>query len=541
MPAPQPNSPPANQSPTRYSAAEDLLARNLPIRANKVVLLDETGSYTFAELAERVNRCANALLSLGIKPHARIALCLLDTIDFPTCFLGAIKAGIVPIPLNTMFQPLDYAHVLTDAQPQAIIISHSLLPQVKEAMGTADWHGQVIVSGNDSTELLALSALLANVSGTASAAPTSPGDVCFWLYSSGSTGKPKGAVHKQTSMARTAELFAQQVLGLREDDIIYSAAKLFFAYGLGNALSFPLAVGATAILYSSRATASAVYEVLRKHKPTIFCGVPTLFSALLACADLPSREQLALRLCVSAGEALPEQVGRAWTARTGVEIVDGIGSTEMLHIFISNRPGACRYGTTGKLVPGYKARLLDEKGREVPHGVMGELHVSGPTAAAYYWNDPERTKSTFVGEWVKTGDRFRVNDDGDYIYCGRSDEMLKVSGIWVSPTEVESALMAHDSVLEAAVVGVTDEHGLIKPKAFIVLKPGVAHRPGLDEELKVFLKGRLAPYKCPRAIEFRDELPKTATGKIRRTVLREEANAACKKPPLQQTLDAGGA
>src|SRR5256714_4025751 len=405
-------------APPLYNAADDLIDRNLAAnRGEKIAFIDENGSYTFADLAGRVSRCANALLDAGVRPGQRVALCLLDTIDFPVCFLGAIKAGIVPIALNTMFQAADYTHVLADAQPSAVIVSDSLVTRVQEAAVLAGWQGVVIVSEKGAPGPLSLLALMRSASDIAIAAPTHEDDVCFWLYSSGSTGKPKGAVHRQGSMIRTAELFAQEVLGLRESDIIYSAAKLFFAYGLGNALSFPLAVGATSVLYPGRATASAVCDVLRRFKPTIFCGVPTLFSALLSCEDLPRREELALRLCVSAGEALPEGVARAWTARTGVEVVDGIGSTEMLHIFISNRPGACRYGTTGKVVPGYRARLLADDGSEPALGEMGDLYVSGPSAAAYYWNDTERTRSTFCGEWVKTGDRFRVNEDGDYAPC----------------------------------------------------------------------------------------------------------------------------
>jgi benzoate-CoA ligase len=521
------------QQPTSsagYNAADDLLTRNLTAgRADKIAFVDDADTYTFADLAERVNRCANALLGTGMASQQRIVLCLLDSIDFPAAFLGAIKAGIVPIPLNTMLQPVEYAHVLSDSAAAAAIVSNAVLSRIQEAAQIAGWRGQLIVSGNCSADLPLLSDLLRHAESSASTTATSADDVCFWLYSSGSTGKPKGAVHKQISMIRTAELFGEQVLGLRETDVIYSAAKLFFAYGLGNALSFPLAIGATSVLYSGRANAQAVCEVLRKYRPTIFCGVPTLFSALLASEALPRREELPMRLCVSAGEALPEGVGRAWTERTGVEIVDGIGSTEMLHIFISNRPGECRYGTTGSVVPGYHARLMDENGREAARGVMGDLYVSGPSAAAYYWNDAQRTRNTFAGEWVKTGDRFRMNSQGDYVYCGRSDEMLKVGGIWVSPVEVESALMAHIAVLEAAVVGVADEKELIKPKAFVVLKPGVAQSDELDAELKNFVKSRLAPYKCPRWIEFRDELPKTATGKIRRNILRQEANASREK------------
>ena len=521
----QPTSMDSTSQPTRYNAAEDLIGRNLRAgREKKIAYIDEAGTHTYSELAERVDRCANALLTEGIQAGHRIILCLLDTIDFPACFLGAIKAGIVPIPINTLFQAADYAYVLRDSQPKALVVSESLLPRMVEAIRISGWRGQIIVSGKSASEFAALSDLMAAARGAAQTAPTLADDVCFWLYSSGSTGEPKGAVHRQASLARTAELFGQAVLGMGENDVVYSAAKLFFAYGLGNALSFPLTAGATAILHSGRAHPKAVCEIFQKNKPTIFCGVPTLFSSLLVCEDLPRREGLTLRLCTSAGEALPEEIGRAWNVRTGVEIVDGIGSTEMLHIFISNRPGFCRYGTTGKPVPGYKVRLLDENGREAEAGEMGDLHVSGPSAAAYYWNKPAKNKSTFLGDWVKTGDRFRQDANGDYVYCGRSEEMLKVSGLWVSPTEVESALISHEAVLEAAVVGALDENALVKPKAYVVLKPGVAPGSELAGELKDFVKSRLAPYKYPRWIEFLDELPKTATGKIRRNVLRASAH-----------------
>ena len=532
MNAPQSTERQVDDTPYRYNAARDLLERNLtPQRAKKIAVIDEAGSYTFAQLAERVHRCANALLAAGLQPQQRVALSLLDTIDFPTCFLGAIGVGIVPIPLSTMLQAVDYAHALADSEASAVIVSDALLPQIREAAQIARWAGQIIVSGSHAAGFASLSELMKSASSTALYASTKSNEVCFWLYSSGSTGKPKAAVHRQTSMAQTAELFAQEVLNVQGSDVLYSAAKLFFAYGLGNALSFPLAVGATSVLYSGRAHVTAVCEVLRKFKPTIFCGVPTLFAALLACPDLPRREELNLRLCVSAGEALPEQLGRTWTERMGVEIVDGIGSTEMLHIFISNRPGACRYGTTGRLVPGYQARLLDESGCEIAPGEMGDLLISGPTAASCYWNNPEKTQSTFLGGWVRTGDRFRHTAEGDYVYCGRSDEMLKVSGIWVSPTEVEAALIAHDAVLEAAVVGIADDAGLIKPKAFVVLKSGIAREPQLVAALKEFVKTRLAPYKCPRWIEFVDELPKTPTGKIRRNLLRQSATVARTNTP----------
>jgi benzoate-CoA ligase len=343
------------------------------------------------------------------------------------------------------------------------------------------------------------------------------------LYSSGSTGAPKGTVHVHASLIQTAELYARPVLGIQENDVVFSAAKLFFAYGLGNALTFPMSVGATTVLMAERPTPAAVFKRLREHKATIFYGVPTLFAGLLASPDAPAREALALRRCASAGEALPEELGKRWTQRYGVEILDGIGSTEMLHIFLSNRPGDVRYGTTGKPVPGYELRIVDDNGAEVNRGEVGELQVSGPTAAALYWNNREKTRATFQGPWTRSGDKYSQTEDGYYVYAGRSDDMLKVSGIYVSPVEVEAALIAHASVLEAAVIGREDDDKLIKPCAYVVLKPDVARSDGLMDELKQFVKAQLAPYKYPRWIVFTDELPKTATGKIQRFKLRAQA------------------
>jgi benzoate-CoA ligase len=333
---------------------------------------------------------------------------------------------------------------------------------------------------------------------------------------------PKGVVHLQTSMIRTAELYAQPILGIRENDVVFSAAKLFFAYGLGNALTFPFSVGATTILLGERPTPQAVCRMLREHRPTIFYAVPTLYSALLACTELPKQAELNLRRCTSAGEALPPEVGRRWREHTGVDILDGLGSTEMLHIFLSNRPEDVRYGTTGKPVPGYDIRLLDEDGRPVAKGEIGELQVAGPTAAAYYWNNREKSRNTFLGPWTRSGDKYSESEDGYFTYSGRNDDMLKVSGIWVSPFEVESALASHAAVLEAAVVGRADENGLIKPKAYVVLQADVEQTDTLAADLQRHVKANLAPYKYPRWIEFIDELPKTATGKIQRFKLRDK-------------------
>jgi benzoate-CoA ligase len=506
---------------TAYNAAADLIERNLVgRRAAKVAYIDERGKYTYAELAARVGRCANALRQAGLEPGHRVVLALLDTIDFPTCFLGAIKAGIIPIPVSTLSTAADFAAILGDSRPQGGMVSREILAVFAEATRLAGWDGCVQVCGGESEDN-AWSARMAAASPEARTAATGPDDVCFWLYSSGSTGKPKGVVHRQRSLLETAALYGRGVLGITEQDVVFSAARLFFAYGLGNALTFPMSVGATAILSPGRPTPAAVNAILREYRLTVFFGVPTLFNALLASLDLPRKGEHALRFCVSAGEALPEKVGMAWGERMGVDVVDGIGSTELLHIFVSNRPGDVHYGTTGKVAPGYRVRLVDEAGNEVPPGEVGEMHVSGPTTAAGYWNNPDKTRDTFLGAWVRTGDRFKQTVEGDYLHCGRIDDLLKVGGIYVSPLEVESALLDHEAVLEAAVIGAADEMGLVKPKAFVVLRPGVPASSDLVQTIQQFVKARLAPYKYPRWIEMVETLPKTATGKIRRCVLRQ--------------------
>jgi benzoate-CoA ligase len=468
--------------PRDYNAAVDLVGRNAG-RGSKVAYIDDGGSCTYGELAERVDRAANALLAMGLAREDRIGIAMLDSADWVALFLGAIKVGIEP--LLKSFESLhcpDLRHV----------VPHSRLKE-----------------------------LISKAGGKAQAAPTTRDDMCFWLYSSGSTGAPKGTVHLHSHLIATAELYARPILGIRESDVVFSAAKLFFAYGLGNALTFPMSVGASAVLMAERPTPDAVFKRLVEKRPTIFYGVPTLYAALLVSPAFPKKEELKLRICISAGEALPEGLGKRWTERTGVEILDGIGSTEMLHIFISNRPGEVRYGTTGKPVPGYQVRLVDDHGSVITKpGELGELQISGPTSAIMYWNQRERTKNTFQGPWTRSGDKYSFDSEGYYTYGGRSDDMLKVSGIYVSPVEVEAALITHDAVLEAAVVGVEDEQKLVKPKAFVVLKPGQAPSDGLKSALQQHVKDKLAPYKYPRWIEFMSELPKTATGKIQRFKLR---------------------
>jgi benzoate-CoA ligase len=514
-------SPPAVRIPRDYNAAYDLIERNLAAgRAARIAYIDDAGQYTFGQLAERINRFGSALRSLGLEMEHRVLLALTDTIDFPTAFLGAIKAGIVPVAVNTLLTPKDYEYMLSDSRAKALIVSEQLLPQFADSIGKLPFLKHVIVSGAVSAPHIAFGDLLAKGSPELVPAPTTSDDACFWLYSSGSTGMPKGTVHVHSSMVLTAELYARGVLGYKESDVVFSAAKLFFAYGLGNALTFTLAVGATAILMAERPTPASVFKRLKERKPTLFFGVPTLYAAMLASPDFPGKGAFVLRQCISAGEALPPQIAKSWKDRTGIEILDGIGSTEMLHIFLSNRPDDVRYGTTGKPVPGYELRLVDERGDLVKPGEMGELQISGPTGAAYYWNNRDKSRSTFHGGWTKSGDKYVCDKDGYYAYGGRSDDMLKVSGIYVSPAEVEAALVGHEAVLEAAVVGAEDENKLVKPKAFVVLKPGSSGSEALKAALQQHVKDKLAPYKYPRWIEFLPELPKTATGKIQRFKLR---------------------
>jgi len=515
------HTPPEIRFPAAYNAAHDLIERNLAAgRSGKIAYVDDRGTYTYGDLAKRVDRFANALIDLGLRREERVLLCLHDTIDFPTAFLGSIKAGIVPIAVNTLLTASDYDYMLRDSRARALVVSAPLLQTIGPVLAQRRDLENVIVSKGDHGSYRSFDALLEGKPATFDAVATCPDDVCFWLYSSGSTGPPKGTIHAHASLIQTAELYARAVLGLREDDVMFSAAKLFFAYGLGNALTFPLSVGATTILMAERPTPAAIAKRLVEHRPTIFYGVPTLYAAMLASPDLPAKDSVRLRLCVSAGEALPENIGKRWTAHFGVEILDGIGSTEMLHIFLSNRPGSVRYGTTGVPVPGYGLRVVDDRMQPVAQGEVGDLYIAGPTAANGYWNNRTKTRATFQGEWVKSGDKYRVDPDGNYVYAGRSDDMLKVSGVYVSPVEVESALITHPAVLEAAVVGREDQDKLTKPVAFVVLKPGQSASNALCDELRAHVKSTLAPYKYPRWIEFIDELPKTATGKIQRFKLR---------------------
>jgi benzoate-CoA ligase len=500
--------------PRDYNAAHDLIERNLRAgRGAKAAFHDDRGSLNYAQLAERANRFGSGLLAMGVRMEDRVLIAMHDTADWPVAFLGAIKAGIIPVAVNTLLTTKDYQYMLADSRSKALVVSEALLPQFKPILEGLPCLQHVIVAGPQFEDVLRKG------KAELAPAPTTRDDACFWLYSSGSTGMPKGTVHAHSSMIETAELYAQGVLGIKDSDVVFSAAKLFFAYGLGNSLSFTLAVGATAVLMAERPTPASVFRRLVERKPTFFYGVPTLYAAMLADPDFPQKADLALRICVSAGEALPPQIAKSFKEKTGLDILDGIGSTEMLHIFLSNRPGELRHGTTGKAVPGYQLRLVDEQGKLVKQGELGELEISGPTSAMFYWNNRAKSRSTFVGAWTKSGDKYTQDADGFYAYGGRTDDMLKVSGIWVSPAEVEAALVGHPAVLEAAVVGKEDEQKLVKPKAYVVLKPGTK---ASEDELKAYVKEKLAPYKYPRWIEFANELPKTATGKIQRFKLRAQ-------------------
>lgn len=504
-----------------FNFAAHLIGRN-STRPDKVAYLDDRGTLTYGQLEDGIRRMASALGTAGVRREERILLLMHDCNDWPVCFLGAMYAGVVPVAVNTLLTADEYAYMLNNCRATAVLVSEALRETATEALSRAQMAGiPVLVSGADGDLPAGFAHLhdaLAAAEPLAQEAGTSPDDAGFWLYSSGSTGKPKGTVHTHGNPYWTAELYGSGVLGIREDDTCFSAAKLFFAYGLGNALSFPLSVGASVVLMAGRPTPDAVFERWTGQKPTVFFGAPTGYAGMLASPGLPAREDVALRLASSAGEALPADLGNRFTDHFGVQIIDGIGSTEMLHIYLSNHPQDNHYGTSGKPVPGYDIELRGDDGNPVADGEIGDLYVSGPSSALMYWNNREKTRDTFQGLWTKSGDKYVRNADGTYTYSGRSDDMLKVSGIYVSPFEVEATLMQHNAVLEAAVVGHKDDDGLVKTKAYVVLKEGAGAD---DAELKEFVKSRLAPYKYPRLIEFIDALPKTATGKIQRFRLRE--------------------
>ena len=510
--------------PERFNFAQHLTTL-IAGRSEKIAYIDNQGTLTYCALEDRIRRCAAALSAMGVRREERVMVMMHDCNDWPVAFLGALYAGVTPVAVNTLLTADDYAYMLAHSRAQVVIVSAALLPTLRAAIAKAPHEvKQIIVSrGNEAApNTTDFEAWLSGSTRAANPANTAADESAFWLYSSGSTGRPKGTVHTQGNLYWTAELYAQPILGLTPKDVCFSAAKLFFAYGLGNALSFPLSVGATTILMAERSTLDACFKRFTELKPTVFFGAPTGYAGMLASSNLPAREQVALRICSSAGEALPREIGEKFTSHFSAEIIDGLGCTEMLHIFLSNRPGDVRYGTTGKAVPGYAVELRDENGGVLTGSdEVGDLYINGPSSALMYWGNRAKTNETFRGAWTKSGDKYFRDADGYYVYAGRSDDMLKVSGQYVSPFEVESTLMQHPAVLESAVIGVDDESGLTRSKAFVVLKDAALANDALADELKAFVKARLAPHKYPRQLNFVAELPKTATGKIQRFRLRE--------------------
>ena len=505
-----------------YNAAVDMVDRHVGAgRGAKVAFTDPARKLTYGELADAVARVGAMLEQLGLQREDRFAMIMQDTVDFPVLFWGAIRAGIIPIPLNTLLPVEQFRYILQDSRAKALFVSPPLLKAGEAASAGIATLKTLVVVGDGPAQHQNFAALM-RTAGPAAPADTCADEVAFWLYSSGSTGMPKGVRHVHSSPRDSARLYAQPLLGITDSDVCFSAGKLYHAYGLGNGMSFPLSVGATTALLPDRPTPAAIFEVLRREQPTLFFGAPTLYAMMLADpACTPQNGSQRLRWCVSAAEALPEHVGTEWKKRFGVDILDGLGSTEMLHIFLSNQPGRLRYGTSGVAVPGYDLRLVDERNADVADGELGELLVRGPTAAEGYWNQRAKSRRTFEGEWTRTGDIYVRDADGMYRYCGRNDDMFKVSGLWVSPFDVESALISHPAVLEAAVVAKDDDDGLPRPKAFVTLKDGAARDAALREALKEHVKQQIGMWKYPRWIEFVDSLPKTATGKIQRFKLRD--------------------
>jgi benzoate-CoA ligase family protein len=505
--------------PAGFNVAKVFLDRHLAEgRGEKIAVRTAFGDTSYAELVSGVNRAANLLTDLQIGRGERLVMIVKDSVEFFQLFWGAIKAGVVPVPLNTLLRAKDYAFMIADSGCASVVYSPEFAAEVEPALAQSAHKPAVTMLTEGAADSFA--SRIGAQPARFEAVPAAAEEDCFWLYSSGSTGNPKGAVHRHRDMVVTSEFYGVRTLGAREDDVFFSAAKLFFAYGLGNGMTFPLWVGGTSVLLDGRPTPQSTFDVIAKFRPTLYFGVPTLYAAQIHALDELKPDTSSVRLCISAGEALPAETLRRWKERTGLDILDGIGSTELLHIFISNRPGDIRAGTSGRLVEGYEGAVFDEGGNQLPPGESGKLMIKGLSAARCYWNNPEKTAATMLGEWLNTGDTYTHDGEGYFTYCGRSDDMLKVGGIWCSPFEIEAALIEHEAVLEAAVVGNPDPEGLIKPEAFVVLADGVRGTSSLQTDLVQHCKARLAPYKFPRKFNFVEDLPKTATGKIQRFRLR---------------------
>ncbi|MBI4638393.1 MAG: benzoate-CoA ligase family protein [Candidatus Rokubacteria bacterium] len=514
--------------PEHFNAAAFFVDRHLADgRGARTAFRVAGRAVTYADLGTRVNRVGGALAGLGVEIEDRVLLVLDDTPAFAAAFWGTVKIGGVAVPVNTLMAPDEYEFLLNDSRAKVAVVEARVAPGILGVRDRCPFLREIVVAGRRGDGGVALDDLLDKADETLEPARTFREDIMYWGYTSGSTGRPKAAVHSHKDFVAAADLVGVGIFGIGPDDLIFSASKMFFAFGLGNTLYFPARVGAASILIPERLEAERAFEVITTERPTVFFTVPTLYARMLQVPDAERRWDLgSLRLCVSSGEALPPALFDTWRARFGHDLVDVVGSTETLHDFIANRPGAVRRGSAGRLVPGFEARLVDDDGRPVASGTVGHLLIQGETTSPYYWNRLERTRTTMLGEWLRTGDMFWEDAEGYFYFAGRSDDMLKVGGLWVSPAEVEARLVEHPGVLEAGVIGRADDDGLVKPNAVVVLKPGVAASPGLEAELKAWVRGGLAPYKAPRWIEFVPELPKTATGKIQRFRLRVPARDA---------------
>jgi benzoate-CoA ligase family protein len=507
--------------PEIYNAATTFVDENIAQgRGGRIAIYYQDETITYQEVYEKVNRTGNALKELGVEIEHRILLALPDSPEFAYSFFGAIKIGAVPIPTNPWMAAKDYEYLIKDSRARAIIVHESVLPEIAKIRDNTRYLKHVLVVGTAGEKALPYHELIAQASDRLEPEPTQRDDVGFWGYTSGSTGMPKGAVHLQHDMITISDLFVKPVLGMNEKDLCFSASKLFFSYGLGNSLYFPFRFGASTVLWPEKPDPEKILQVIEKYKPTFFFSVPTLYARFLQIEkkyDLSS-----LRICLSSGEPLPPAIFHQWKDRFGLELLDVVGSTEATHDFLANRPGRAKPGSSGEVTPAFDAKIVDDEGREVPLGEIGNLMVKGDANSPYYWNKHEQTKRVMQGEWLKTGDTYYCDAEGYYWYCGRSDDMMKVGGLWVSPIEIENTLMDHPAVLESGVIGATDADGLLKPKAYVLLKPEFKPNDGLRSELQTHVKTKLAPYKYPRWIEFVDDLPKTVTGKIQRFRLRTD-------------------
>jgi benzoate-CoA ligase family protein len=522
------------------NAAADFVDANvLAGRGSHTAVIDASTdrALTYDEVLRDVNRMGHALRRLDLRAEERVMVLLPDCPEFISAFFGAMKIGAVAVPVNTLLTPADYQYLLADSRARALVVHERFIDRIEPIRASLPHLRDVLIVGESRPGCLRFADLLAAESAELTAEEMHQDDAAFWLYSSGTTGFPKGAVHLQHDMRCCAESFGQGILGITSADRTFSVAKLFFAYGLGNALYFPFSVGASTVLFPDKPDPKRVFEIVQRHRPTLFYAVPTAYAAMLAEMDAGTPfDFTGVRLCSSAGEPLASTLYDRWRAHTGVEILDGIGSTEMLHTFIANRAGRVRAGSSGEVVPGYDARIVDGDGSDVPAGEIGDLLIKGGSACSCYWNNQEQTSKTIIGEWMRTGDKYSRDAAGYFWYQGRSDDMMKSGGYWVSPAEVESAILTHPAVLECAVVGCEDETRLVKPMAFVVLRQGHGASTELGDALKAHVKTRLAVYKYPRWIEFVDELPKTATGKIQRYKLRaslKDASRAPGAPPMR--------